>query len=226
MHAIRVLSAVLAIQAQALALGADVQQQSNRTQAALCVHMEQLPLELTIEVEEPPPPAPELVESVWDPEPHDSVMEASKCRALLLEVIRRAAHDWVLYRNTRRPERAHAADAYVWLFEEGPAVDGKPAHPNWVLRQSAKEPAERLLSFLTICEVMDLDPGVVRRRIRAMTSKDIMTAGRPAEHRRARKQEGVEDYSSPGQLDTISYDDPNFDSSYEAHFAVTPSYGN
>lgn len=220
MHAIRLLSAVLSIQVQALALGAPVQQHTERTQAALYSYLDH-PLERAVEVltptQEPPLVPEEAPPSLWDPDPSEAVVEASKCRALLLEVIRRAAHDWVLYRNTRKPERAYAADAYVWLFEEGPADEGKPAHPAWEERQRRGEP---LLAFLTICELLDLDPGVVRTRIRKMTARDILTAGRPAENRRNRPVDGVEDYPSPEQLDVISYDDPSFASLYEAHFAV------
>lgn len=224
MHAIQVLSAVLAIQAQALSLGAHVEQQAERTQAVLYSYFERLPESVAPPPPEEPPAAPERAPlSAWDPEPHDLVLEASKCRALLLEVVRRAAHDWVLYRNTRKPERSYAADAHIWLFEEAPATEDKPAHPAWEKRQREGEP---LLAFLTICELLDLDPEVVRRRIRRMTAKDIMTAGRPAEHRRSRLPEGVEDYTSPGQLDVLSYDDPGFSSSYEAHFAVACLGGN
>lgn len=225
MHAIRVLSAILAIQAQALSLGAPVQQEADRTQATLYSYLDRLPEELMPRAapEEPSQPPEEAPQSAWDPEPHDVVLEASKCRALLLEVIRRAAHDWVLYRNTRKPERAYAADAHIWLFEEEPAKDGKPAHPAWEERRRAGEP---LLAFVTVCELLDLDPEVVRERVRRMTAKDITTAGRPAEHRRSRQPEGVEDFTSPGQLDIISLDDPSFESSYEAHFAVACLGGN
>jgi len=222
MHAIQVLSAILAIQTQALAMGVPVQQQTGRTQAALYAYMERLPSEVAPLPAPPPPPLSkasvppeEAPPSVWDPDPHEMVLEASKCRALLLEVIRRAAHDWVLYRSTRRPERAFAADAYTWLFEE------EPGHPDWERRKTEGEP---LLAFVTICELLDLDPKTVRDRVRKMTPKDIMTAGRPAEHRRGGQVDGVEDYPSPEQLDLVSYDDPHFDSRYEAHFAVAPAY--
>jgi hypothetical protein len=214
MQAVHILGAVLALQAQALGLGAHVEDHLERTQAALCAQVEGL---VPREPPAPPPPAAapqptgEAVPSAWDPEPHDVVLEASKCRALLLEVIRRAAHDWVLYRSTRRPERAFALDAYVWLFEE------EPGHPNWELRKREGEP---MLAFLTICDLLDLEPETVRARVRGMTIRDIMTAGRPAERRRAPKSDGVEDYSSPRQLDVVSYDDPEVYST----FAVAACY--
>jgi hypothetical protein len=219
MNAVHLLSAILAIQVEALSLGAPVASMAQETQEALCQHME----ELADSVAPPAPPAaPEPPEAApmsdWDPEPHDAVLDASRCRALLLEIVRRAAYDWVLYSGTRRPERMFARDAHTWLFEE------EPGHPAWEARQRAGEP---LLSFLSICEVMDLDPEMVRNRIRGMTVQDIMTAGRPAERRRPRHQpEGVEDHATPIELDFVSLDDPGFDSSYEAHFAVACLSGN
>jgi hypothetical protein len=218
MNAVRLLSAVLAIQVEALGLGAPVAPLVQETQQALCWQMGELADSVAPPPPKEPPQAPEEAPpSAWDPEPHDAVMDASRCRALLLEVIRRAAYDWVLYNGTRRPERMHARDAHTWLFEE------EPGHPAWEARQRAGEP---LLSFLSICEVLDLDPETVRARIRSMTVQDIMTAGRPAERRRFRQtREGVEDHAAPVELDFVSLDDPSFDSSYEAHFAVA-CYGN
>lgn len=219
MQAVHILGAVLALQAQALGLGAHVEGHIERAQAALCAQVAGLVPQAELQdpprAEEPPQAPEEAPLSAWDPEPHDIVLEASKCRALLLEVIRRAAHDWVLYRSTRRPERAFALDAYVWLFEE------EPGHPNWELRQREGEP---MMAFLTICDLLDLEPETVRARVRGMTIRDIMTAGRPAERRRAPKADGVEDYSSPPQLDVVSYDDPDVYSTYESHFAVAACY--
>jgi hypothetical protein len=138
-------------------------------------------------------------------------MAASRCRALLLEVIRRAAHDWVLYRNTRKPERAFARSAYIWLFQE------EPGHPDWELRKKEGEP---LMAFLTICECLDLDPEVVRRRVRQMNVKDIMAAGRPAETRKV-KHEGIEDYSTPSNVEVELISLESMDGSlYESHFAL------
>lgn len=218
MNAVHLLSAVLAIQVEALSLGAPVAPMVQETQSALCHQMEELADSVAPPAPPPAPEPPQVVEvSEWDPEPHDAVMDASRCRALLLEVVRRAAYDWVLYSNTRRQERQFAQSAHIWLFEE------EPGHPVWEARQRVGEP---LLSFLSICELLDLDPETVRDRIRGMTTQDIMTAGRPAERRRPRHQrDGVEDHSAPIELDLVSLDDPGFDSSYEAHFAVA-CYGN
>lgn len=156
-----------------------------------------------------PAPAPKRViryQHVYE-DLHDETKIASRYRALLLEVVRRAAHDYVLWRNSRRPEREFALTAHVWLFEE------KPGHPDWELRKREGYP---LLAFLNICDCLDLDPDALRARIRKMTVRDIKTAGRPAETRKL-KQEGIEDYTAPAALDTYDVE------SYEEHFAL-PTY--
>lgn len=138
---------------------------------------------------EPPPravePPPVPVESEWDPDPPEALMEASRSRALLLELIRRAAHDWVLYRTSRRmDQRELAQDAFIWLFEE------RPGHPRWEIRE---QEGMQLTAFLNICELLDLDPDFVRNRVRQMTPHGIKMAGRPAENRYRRGAE-VEHY--------------------------------
>lgn len=143
-------------------------------------------------------PEPELElnpgeqESPWDPEP---LYEASRCQALLMEVIRRAAHDWVLYRQHHRLElKMLAEQAYVWLFEE------EPGHPAWKERERALFKVEeeyskqtlvevgsrRLTSFISICEACNLDPEAVRERAREMTVESIMRTGRHIERRKLR----------------------------------------
>jgi hypothetical protein len=130
-------------------------------------------------------------ESPWDPEP---LYEASRCQALLMEVIRRAAHDYVLYRQHRKLElKALADQAYTWLFEE------EPGHPAWKSRERAlfqvfdgrqtlvEVGSRRLTSFLSICETCGLDPEAVRERAREMTVESIMHTGRHIERRRAQK---------------------------------------
>lgn len=100
--------------------------------------------------------------------PHDFNQEASACRALLLEIIRRAAYDWILYRGSSKiPNSIWASDAHSWLFLEN--GEGE------------------LTSFLSICTILELDPCSVRRHIRTMTVKDILGTGRPAEHRKNRE---------------------------------------
>lgn len=97
-------------------------------------------------------------------------------KALLLEIVLRAASDWVLYKShARMLYREWANDAYVWLFEE------EPGHPRWKERRGA---GKALTSFIAICEALDYDPDVVRRYIRTLTPQRIMSMGRPAEYRR------------------------------------------
>lgn len=132
-----------------------------------------------------------VVESAWDPEP---LYEASHCKALLMEIILRAAHDWVLYRQHRKRDlKALAEQAFTWLFEE------EPGHPAWSTRERALFQVEteagqtlvevgsrRLTSFLSICEICSLDPEDVRQRAREMTVESIMRTGRHIERRKSR----------------------------------------
>ncbi len=216
LRTITLLSAVLALQTKAFALGAVGSACVERTRSALTEQLVMLPevLNPPTHVVTPETVAADIeIEEDWEPELGESVMAASRCRALLLEVIRRAAHDWVLYRNTRKPERAYAMDAYVWLFEE------REGHKNWEARK--QEEGGTLMAFETICEMLDLDPEFVRRRVRAMTVKDIMTSGRPAESRKAR-QEGVEDYSSPSGVDMHALEFPTAPPVEYDSFAAQP----
>jgi hypothetical protein len=116
-----------------------------------------------------------LAPSEWDPEPVDAVIAAEQVRTLLTDVIRRAAHDWVLYRtSSRMDQRELAHDAYVWLFEED------ENHP-WA--RVRKREGRELTSFLSICEIIDVDPDFAREQIRKLTVRDVKMAGRPAERR-------------------------------------------
>lgn len=147
----------------------------------------------------------------------DSTLEASRCRAILLEVIQRAAHDWVLYRTHERlAAQEIAADAFTWLFEEC------PGHPWW---EERAENGTTLMSFLSICETLDIDPTKVRDRIRRLTPKEILTSGRPAERRTKAQDEpnitehGVETVS----MARLDDGDEHYGSIYEAHYAVYTS---
>lgn len=131
----------------------------------------------------PPPPLPKLV---FDAIAHDTAFrpkdpifieqEVNGCKALLLEVIRRAAHDWVLYRTSRRMiQKKLAEDAYTWLFVE------KPGHPNWIERDRQ---GKHITSFLSICSELDLDVNSVRMYVRKLTLKNVKSVGRPVEYRR------------------------------------------
>ena len=70
-------------------------------------------------------------------------------RTLWVEVIRRAAFDWVLYKNSRKMTRRQLAqDAYIWLFVED------PRHHNWRHRMHCDGTA--ISAFLCICvQTMD-----------------------------------------------------------------------
>lgn len=126
------------------------------------------------ETPRPQPPAAPL----GPVEPHLGPEQGSLAKALLLEVILRAASDWVLYRTHKRMAyQEWAKDAYIWLFEEG------PDHLHWKERKSN---GKLLTSFVSICEVLDFDPDLVRRHIRALTPQRIISMGRPAEYRRKR----------------------------------------
>lgn len=153
----------------------------------------------------------EFVEKVsaWDPEVYDTDQEtaASSCRALLLEVIRRASYDWVLYRTSSKLQAKQLAEsAFHWLFVE----DEKSKQ--W--QQRARN-GKGMMSFLAICDTLDLEPKNVRRRVRELTSKDIMGAGRPAEHRK--KPKNTEEVASSDEhsvyavdVDSIPTYDPMF----------------
>jgi len=115
----------------------------------------------------------------YDMQPHDPALieqEIRGCKTLLLEIVRRAAYDWVLYRMSQRLlHKKLAEDAYTWLFEEA------PAHPNWDERNRQ---GKHITAFLTICSELDLDAPTVRRYVRRLTVKNVMSVGRPAEYRR------------------------------------------
>lgn len=159
------------------------------------------------------PPPPELEESAWDPEPGSDVelvarelqrpeprdeelllQEIQGCKQLLIEIIRRAAYDWVLYRgHTRLVQRTLADQAYRWLFVE---TEGTA---DWTERM---RDGKYITSFEAICEGLDLDPGRVREYIRRLTPKNVTSVGRPAEYRRGAvsRQSDEDAYSLPGGL--------------------------
>ena len=119
----------------------------------------------------PSPPA--LVRRVSaPPDPvGEKLSGGNGARALLVEILRRAAYDWVLYRDSTRLEHQQlAADAHFWLFEE------KDDHPSWDTRI---DEGKQLTAFHSICEELDLDPDVVRDAVRNLTFKRVVASGRP-----------------------------------------------
>lgn len=126
---------------------------------------------------------PVVVDRRFDVNKPDVALEASNCRALLLEIIRRAAYDWVLYRGSSElTKRQWAESAYYWLFEEDSSF------ATWATRE---RDGKLLTGFITICAVLDLDPSRVRKRIRSLTTHGILSAGRPAEKRKGKVADEV-----------------------------------
>jgi hypothetical protein len=173
--------------------------------------------QIPVPVEIPPPPVEEDERgSSWDPDPIANRIEVSRCRRFLLEIIRRAAHDFVLYRISRRlDKRSWANDAFTWLFEE----DREHSH----YKERAKD-GRTLTSFIDICDVLDLDPDTVRERVLQMDVKTIMSAGRPAERRKRKKSTEV-DCDTHGVVNIRLEDaepgpNPYQHSSYESQFAT------
>ena len=159
----------------------------------------------------------EPVSSAWDPEPMDSQLEASRSKALMLEIVRRAIYDWVLYRGHARLEfKEIAADAYTWLFEE------EPGHPWWRQRTTEKR---MLTSLHAICDVLDLEPETIRARAKVMTIKMILSVGRPSETRRRRLQDDV-DYQEHTLIDSVdlyAIDQDHNNGYYEGYYSVSTS---
>jgi hypothetical protein len=120
--------------------------------------------------------------------------EATNIRALMLEIIRRAAYDWVIYRGNRRlAHRKVAQDAYIWLFVEA------PGHPDWVEREKA---GWSLFSFLALCAALDFDPDMVRASIKKLTPRRIQAMGRPPTRRKLPPPRPELDY-----IDTAALED-------------------
>lgn len=196
--------------------------------------IEQPPVIAPVIILRPPPapsrpvakPAPEDAPSPWDPEPATSIrlveeaeedeeplvrdealilQEINGSKTLLLEVIRRAAYDYVLYRGNRRlAYRILAEQAHAWLFTE------RPGTKDWNLRQRE---GKFITSFEAICEALDLDPDSVRNHVKRLTPRNVMSVGRPAEYRRKdvfSSSHGEDDaYSVPQGL--IAYTEPSDD---------------
>lgn len=138
-----------------------------------------------------PLPEPVVIEI-----PVDHMREASCCRALLLEIVRRSAYDWVLYRlHSNLSNKKLADDAFHWLFKERPGTQA------WRERERS---GKHLTSFLNICECLDLDPDIVRGHIRKLTIKNVMSVGRPAERRHSGADESMwAEHQLHLSLDTI-----------------------
>jgi hypothetical protein len=118
--------------------------------------------------------------------------EINGCKNLLLEIIRRAAYDWVLYRtSTRIIHRKLAEQAYTWLFKEEEGTS------EWRERTDS---GKQITGFMSICLSLDLDPGEVRTHVKRLTLKNVMSTGRPPEYRR-REQTAHSLEESPLSID-------------------------
>jgi len=185
---------------------------------ASCVQKEESKRDTRKEAKEEKEEEDAYAESPWDPSSRMAQVNCHRCKALLVEVLKRAAHDWVLYRTSSKLDKKELAlDAYKWLFKEG------PGHPDWEAREVD---GNTITSFLAICEALDLDPDNVRECIRKLNVPAILHVGRPAETRRSKKskrggeevqQHAVVDVS----LDVLDQSDTVYMSQYEAHYATT-----
>ena len=165
-------------------------------------------------------------ENTW--EPYDE-RDASRCKALLLEILRRAAHDWVLYRQHKKMNlRELAEDAFIWLFEEDENHFYRRQRLTAHVEMSTGEVVEgarEITSFLSICDCLDLDPETVRARVRKMDVKTIIASGRPAETRKLKNVNStVEECSVMVNVDMDTPPQGDYVSKYEAYGMVaTPS---
>lgn len=163
----------------------------------------------------------------WDP---TSPRDVSRCKALLLEVLRRAAHDWVLYRQHHKLQlRELAEDAYTWLFQE------EPGHPYWKQRaifefefeEGPIQGVRSITSFLAICEALDLDPESVRDHVKKLDVRSIIASGRPAESRKPQPVDAVavDEHGLSVNIDVdVMTSDKDFVTEYESLGTIsTPS---
>lgn len=190
-------------------------------------------------IEPPPAPAPppppvrmvyrvvdiDAVTSAWEPE-----RDGLRCKALMMEILRRAAHDWVLYRQHKTLMKQELAeDAYLWLFKEDSdhALHRERAAAELRTEEGEMLKGARLItSFLSICEHLDLDPNTVRERVKTMTVSAITGSGRKPEARWPKREPAdfvAHDVSVAMNIDAV-YDDPNFVTQYESYGSIaTPS---
>jgi len=120
--------------------------------------------------------------------------EINGCKALLLEIVRRAAYDWVLYRGSHRLlHKTLAEHAYHWMFVE------RDGGAEWTERGRH---GKHITSFVGICEGLGLDVDLVRKHIKRLTPKNVLSVGRPAEYRRREvfSSSGDDSYSLPESM--------------------------
>lgn len=147
----------------------------------------------------------------------DDNQDNSKCRALLLDIVRRAIHDFVLYRDHKSLDKREIADhARIYLFEEG------PGHEWWKIRQGT--PLE-CLSLIAICETLDYSVEKIRTMALRTTPQQVLSSGRPPERRRRQQEDDVLDgHHGVGGLEVDTLDRIPGYTHYEDRFTVV-TYG-
>lgn len=99
---------------------------------------------------------------------------------LALEIMRRAAHDWILYRDSIKPQQKLIADdAYHWIFVEEPDSEA------WQERIRSNK---QLTSFFSVCDILSVNPKVAREYVKRLTIKEILSTGRPPTYRRQKER--------------------------------------
>lgn len=153
----------------------------------------------------PPAPPPQPVRVLAPPDPVGEKLSAGQgARALLLEILRRAIYDWVLYRqSTRLEHKLLAEEAFTWLFLED------EEHEHWDVRV---DEGKQLTSFLAICEELDLDPEDVRAAARAITPNRVVASGRPPTRAKQRVDSGDAEVALrlPFAVVETSFDESSF----------------
>lgn len=81
-------------------------------------------------------------------------------KLLLAAIIRRAAFDIALYKNSKKlVDRRLAIQAVRWMFDDKSVM--------------SQHPEDRFTSFLNICDMLDQDPSWIRERTLEMRASDV-----------------------------------------------------
>ena len=86
--------------------------------------------------------------------------KSSAIKMLLAGIIRRAAFDIALYKDSKKlVDKRLAIQATQWMFDDRDVSD--------------QPPIDRFTSFLSICEILDQDPKWIRSRTRQLRASDV-----------------------------------------------------
>lgn len=97
-------------------------------------------------------------EDLLGPQTTETVEQVSACRRLCLMILRNTIIDYVLHRESEDPDRRNlSADAEFWFRHPKPDP----------LR------ASYLLSFPSICEILEVDADTLRARVFGMKIEDL-----------------------------------------------------